>query len=128
MCNDGVALGLFLAEMKAGLARIETQLREHMHALKSIARTEQSQGVALAKLQTQGEEIMVQIDDVVTSLESLPTVLDGMDALLKSLKDQLAAQGLDQAKVDKAFALAEANKKRIVDALLANTPNAPPTP
>lgn len=69
---------------------------------------------------------MAKIDDLLNDVTAETTVIDGVLTLLQSLKDQLAAQGVDQGKIDAAFAAVEANKTKLAAALDANvTP--PPT-
>lgn len=81
----------------------------------------------LDKIQANQEILMATIDDVLADVTAQTTVVEGIASLVQGLKDQLAAQGVDQAKIDKAFAGLEANNAAM--ALLKNTPTpAPPTP
>jgi len=65
---------------------------------------------------------MAKIDDVLTDVAEEKTLIDGLGAFIQGLKDQLIADGLDQAKVDAAFAAVEANKAELAAALAANVP------
>jgi uncharacterized protein YoxC len=102
-----------LYDVKERLDRIERDQRAILSALRSIHRTEAN--------------MAAKIDDLIKDVQDESTVIDGLGAFIQGLKDQLAQQGIDQAKLDQAFAVVEANKARLAAALTANTP-APPAP
>jgi hypothetical protein len=89
----------------------------------------------LNRIEKREKRQTMKIDDVITDLQDQSTVEDGLVTLTTNLKTSLDAalknQGIPpdvQAKIDAAFAQIEANKKKIADAIVANTPVAPATP
>ena len=79
---------------------------------------------ALTALQKEGVIVQRTIDDILNETARQTTIEDSMEVLLKALKDQLAAQGLDQGKIDAAFSAISANNDRAAAAIVAGTPNA----
>lgn len=81
---------------------------------------------ALARIERKVDAMAAKIDDVISDLTAEKTIIGGLTVFIQNLKDQLTAQGLDQSKVDAAFALAESNKADLAAALTANVPPTPP--
>lgn len=67
---------------------------------------------------------MTTLDELIAATEKQTTVEQSVEELIRGLRDQLTAAGVDQAKIDQAFANVESNTARLSDALVANTPNA----
>jgi hypothetical protein len=78
----------------------------------------------LEAIYRQERQMAANIDQVLQDVNDETTLIDGIGTFIQGLKDQLAAQGIDQAKLDAAFAGAEANKAKLAAALSANTPAA----
>lgn len=78
------------------------------------------------------EKSMATLDQVLSDVTDESTVIDGVMTLVSGLRQQvadlLAKTGMsadDQAKVDAIFAAAEANKAKLGNALVSNTPATP---
>ena len=66
-------------------------------------------------------DMAASIDQVVQDVNDETTLIASVTTMIKGLREQLLAQGLDAAKVDAAFSGLEANKQALADALVANT-------
>lgn len=75
-------------------------------------------------LQTQGIKIMATLDDIVADVASESAVDDSIITLLNNIAQQLKDAGNDPAKLQAILDGIEANKKKIADAVTANTPSA----
>lgn len=62
--------------------------------------------------------------DVLAAVQKETTVIDSLGVFVQQLKDQLVAQGVDQAAIDAAFAGITANT--LTEAAFMNTPTPPP--
>jgi len=84
----------------------------------------------LKQLTQQEKQIMATLDEALTDIQSEATVADSLVTLTASIKAQLDAvlsgqlPPAQQAKVDAIFAAVEANKQKLSDAVVANTPAA----
>lgn len=87
-------------------------------------RMDQLLGKSNRLLTREGEQTMT-LDELVAKLEAQETTVGGIETLIQTLRQELANQGLDQAKIDAAFAVAESNTARLDAALLSGTPAAP---
>ena len=74
------------------------------------------------------EHLMALIDDLAADVADESTVIDSAVTLLKNLSDQLAAAGTDPQKLAALKNTIDANKKRLADAVAANTASSGPTP
>jgi uncharacterized protein YoxC len=98
------------------LDKIDTKLNKVLALLQGIKRQE--------KL------IMATLDQVMADVQEESTVVDSLATLTAAIKAQLDAALANevspaaQAKVDAIFAAIEANKQKMADAILANTPAA----
>ena len=79
----------------------------------------------------EGEKIMAKLDDLVAEvaeetsvIASAGTLLDGLTAQVRALRDDLADAGVDTAKVDAVLASLQANKAALQEAVVRNTPEA----
>jgi membrane-bound lytic murein transglycosylase B len=97
------------------------------HALEENNRKQDAVLAAVRSLKKLEATVMATLDELVAATEEQTTVEASMEVFLQGLKDQLTAQGLDQAKVDAAFAGVTANTARISAAISANTTSEPPT-
>ena len=86
----------------------------------------------LRHLVEQGERMAATLDQVLETVTSSSTVVESISQLVKGLKQQLAdalagttLPPAVQAKVDAIFSTAEANKAKLAEALLENTPEQP---
>lgn len=85
-----------------------------------------------AQLALQGATQLATLDELVQAANDESSVDDSIVSLVQALKASVdAALGgvltpEQQAKVDAAFDTVNANKQKIADAVLANTPAAPP--
>lgn len=82
--------------------------------------------VLLTSLITQETRIMATLDDIVADVAAEKTVVDGVVVLLDALAAQLAAAGLDQAKLTQLHNDILAQKQALADAVVRDTPAAPP--
>ena len=76
----------------------------------------------LNKLSSLEDKIMGVLDDVVAKVTELSTVEDSVIALLADIKAKLDAAGTDQAKLSALSAELDAQKQKLSDAVVANTP------
>ena len=79
----------------------------------------------------QGEKMAATLDQVLDTVTAESTVVNSISELIKGLKQQLAdalagttLPPAVQAKVDAIFSTAEANKAKLAEAVLENTPQA----
>lgn len=86
----------------------------------------------LHRIEQKVNTMAATLDQVLKDVEEESTVIDSISELVKGLKQQLAdalagttLPPAVQAKVDAVFAQAEANKAKLADALVANTPSEP---
>ena len=82
----------------------------------------------LEKIMATLDQILADVTDEETSLDSISTLIAGLQ---KQIADALSGATLPpavQAKVDAIFAAAETNKAKIAAALAANVPPAPAAP
>jgi hypothetical protein len=84
-------------------------------------------GHRLDKILRKEQTIMANIDQVLEDIANEKTLIGSVGQVLQTLRDQLTAQGVEQEKIDKAFAGLEENKQALADALVAGTPSAPAT-
>jgi cell division FtsZ-interacting protein ZapD len=69
---------------------------------------------------------MATLDELLAEVERDTTVTAGIATMIEKLQADLAAQGVDQAKIDAVFAGVKANTDALAAKLVANTPSAPP--
>lgn len=69
--------------------------------------------------------IMAKLDDLANDITDLNTVEDGLVKLLEDYKAKIDAAAGDQTKIDAIHDQFVAQKKKLADALTANTPAAP---
>ena len=74
------------------------------------------------------KEQVAKIDDLLAGVQAEKTLVESVGKFIQNLKEQLAACGLDDAKVAQIFDVVEANKAALSAALEANTPVLPETP
>lgn len=83
-------------------------------------------------LERQESIVMATLDQVLVDVKAESTVVDSLSSLTAGIKAQLdvalagALTPEVQAKVDAIFAGIEGNKQKMADAIIANTPAAPP--
>ena len=77
------------------------------------------------------EMMMASIDDILSDVTGETDMISSLSTLIAGIKQQLAdaLSGTTlppavQAKIDQVFAVAEANKQALSDAIVANTPSA----
>jgi hypothetical protein len=75
-----------------------------------------------------GETQMALIDDLVADVEAQTTVVGSVKALLEQLKAMLDAAGTDPVKLQAVKDTIAKNTTDLSDAVIANTPAAPPEP
>lgn len=68
--------------------------------------------------------IMSKIDDLNTAVSEESTVIDSTVTLLTNLTQMIKAAGTDPAKLDALMTSITANKTKLADAVVANTPAA----
>ena len=98
------------SEARALLKRIDNRTREMKDALQELF---------------QEGTIMAALSDILENLQSQTSLIEGVGTLIANLREEITKLGLnalDQAKVDEIFAVAEANKAKLADDLLENTP------
>lgn len=66
--------------------------------------------------------IMAKIDDVTAAVEAETAVDDSAIVLLNNLTAMIKAAGTDPAKLDALISTINANKQKMADAIVANTP------
>lgn len=81
----------------------------------------------LCFLKSEGEKSMAQIDDIKASIAAETTVIGSVVKLLQQLSG-LIATAASPADLAAIKAMIDANNKALADAVVANTPAAPPTP
>jgi uncharacterized protein YoxC len=74
------------------------------------------------------KRIMALLDDILEDVQDEATVVAGVVTLLTNLSDALKAAGTDPVKLAAVKAQIDNNKKAMADAVVANTPAAPPAP
>lgn len=85
--------------------------------------------IALAKTTIKGEVfILANIDEVLASIEEMPSINDSLDALFLKLQDLIVAGNSNPAKLQQALDLLTTNKDRTKAAIVANTPVDPVPP
>lgn len=96
----------------------------------SLARIEKKIDLLLSQDKKLGEKIMASLDDLVVEvadqtsvITSAGVLLDGLTAQVQALRDDLAAAGMDTAKVDAVLASLQANKTALAEAVARNTPS-----
>ncbi len=115
-----------LAQHGEALALIQGQLADLLSEVKSIARTERSQGKTLAKLQTEAEANVLTLDDLKTKVDKLTTVGASGIELLKGLAAQIEANKNDPVKMQELADALDKDAADWTDAIVANTPAATP--
>lgn len=103
----------------------------HHDPIQRIQRIQHSIHVKLRLLRTLTEIFMATIDQLVQDVNDEDTLADSVGVFIAGLKQQLAdaLSGTTlppdvQAKIDAAFATAEASKAKLSAAIVANTPSA----
>ena len=71
------------------------------------------------------KRIMALLDDILTDVEDEETVEESMITLLTNLSAAIAAAGTDPVKLAALKAKIDADKQKMADAVVANTPAAP---
>src|SRR5690242_20172792 len=99
-----------LTEIERKQDCLNTSLRSIYALLKSILRKD----IHMAKT----------LDDVLADVAAENTVIDSLEALTKSIAEQLKAAGGDQAKIDAIADALESKTAEIAQAVTDNTPSA----
>ncbi len=69
---------------------------------------------------------MAPVDDILASVEELPTINDSLDALFAQLQALINQGKTDPAKLQQALDILNTQKERTKAAIVANTPAATP--
>src|SRR5690349_6966093 len=75
----------------------------NLHVIQSDPETKQLLRQIIANQKKEFTQIMATLDDVLADVSAETTLVASVATLVQGLKDQLAAQGVDQAKIDAAF-------------------------
>jgi hypothetical protein len=83
----------------------------------------------MGRVEIKGEIILMSLlDDVTVKINKLEDVGDGMETLLATLSQAIRDAGTDPVKLAAIASKVDAKTTEWSDAIVANTPAAPPTP
>lgn len=71
------------------------------------------------------DKLVTEVSETKTVQDSAITLLNGLSAIIADVKEQLAAQGIDNATLNQLATDLDANTNALADAVTANTPAAP---